>query len=128
MKGVGKPQYYLGGDVVGLGPEWEKEGISEAFSDETYIQNALPKLAKSCGLVEFQKLYVSFCTEYHPELDETDLLPDDEISIYKSLLGSANWIITLGRYDIAYTTNTSSRYFTAPRKGHMKALQRVFEY
>src|SRR5688500_18364215 len=53
MKGVGKPQYYLGGDVVGLGPEWEKEGISEAFSAETYIQNALPKLAKSCGLTEF---------------------------------------------------------------------------
>ena len=54
MKGVGKPQYYLGGDVVGLvGPEWEKEGISESFSAETYIHNALPKLAKSCGLQEF---------------------------------------------------------------------------
>ena len=35
MKGVGKPQYYLGGDVVGLGPEWEKEDISESFSAET---------------------------------------------------------------------------------------------
>ncbi len=49
MKGVGKPQYYLGGDVVELGPEWEKEGISEAISAETHILNALPKLAKSCG-------------------------------------------------------------------------------
>ena len=28
MKGVGKPQYYyLGGDVVELGEEWNKEGI-----------------------------------------------------------------------------------------------------
>ena len=53
MKGVGKPQYYLGGDVASLGPEWEKEGISESFSAETYIHNALPKLAKSCGLQEF---------------------------------------------------------------------------
>ena len=42
MKGVGKPQYYLGGDVVELGLEWEKEGISAAFSTETYIINALP--------------------------------------------------------------------------------------
>jgi hypothetical protein len=56
------------------------------------------------------------------------LLPDDEISIYKSLLGSANWIITLGRYDIAYATNTLSRYSMAPRKGHMKAMHRVFGY
>ena len=66
MKGVGKPQYYLGGDVVSLGPEWEKEGITEAFSAETYILNAIPKLAKSCGLAEFQKIYMSFNSEYHP--------------------------------------------------------------
>ena len=47
MKGVGKPMYYLGGDVVELGPEWEKEGIQQAFSAETYIPTILPKLAKS---------------------------------------------------------------------------------
>ena len=37
MKGVGKPEYYLGGDVIELGPEWELEGISQSFSAETYI-------------------------------------------------------------------------------------------
>src|SRR5687767_12885164 len=105
MKGVGKPQYYLGGDVVGLGPEWEKEGISEAFSAETYIQNALPKLAKSCGLEEFRKHTTPFADKYHPELDESTLLLPDQISVYKSLLGSALWVITLGRFDIAYAIN-----------------------
>ncbi len=55
MKGVGKPQYYLGGDVVDLGPEWEKEGLKSAFSAETYILNVLPKLAKLCGLEVFKK-------------------------------------------------------------------------
>ena len=55
LKGVGKPQYYLGGDVEDLGPEWEKEDIFMVFSAETYITKALPKLAKSCGLKEFQK-------------------------------------------------------------------------
>jgi hypothetical protein len=37
-EGVGKPQYYLGGDVVELGEEWNKEGIYTAFSAETYIK------------------------------------------------------------------------------------------
>ena len=32
MKGVGKPQYYLGGDVVGMGPEWEKKESLRHFS------------------------------------------------------------------------------------------------
>ena len=50
----------------------------------------------------------------------------DQISMFKSLLGSANWIITLGRFDIAYATNTLSRYSMAPRLGHMNAPQRVF--
>ena len=28
MKGVGKPQYYLGGDVVNLGEEWQNHNCS----------------------------------------------------------------------------------------------------
>jgi hypothetical protein len=88
--------------VIQLSPDWEKEGISGAFSAETYITNVLPKLAKSCGIDEFKKSITPFRDDYHPELDESDLLPPDQISIYKSLLGSANWIITLGRFDIAY--------------------------
>jgi len=43
-------------------------------------------------------------------------------------LGSANWIITLGRFDIAYATNTLSRYSMAPKEGHMAAMHRIFGY
>jgi hypothetical protein len=61
-------------------------------------------------------------------MDKTDLLSPDQISVYKSLLGSANWIITLGRFDIAYATNSLSRYSMAPRQGHMEAMYRIFGY
>ena len=53
MKGVGKPQYYLGGDVFELREEWNKEGIYTAFSAETYIKNSLGKLATMCGKPNF---------------------------------------------------------------------------
>jgi hypothetical protein len=131
MKDVGKPQYYLGGDVIDLGAEWEKEGISAAFSAETYITNTLPKLAKLCfdkELGDFKKYNTPFCEDYHPELDSTPLIPPETISLYQSLLGSANWIITLGRFDIAFAINTLSRYSMAPREGHMLAMHRVFGY
>ena len=39
MKGIGEPRYYLGGDVHKLSEQWEKEGITESFSAETYISN-----------------------------------------------------------------------------------------
>ena len=128
MKDVGKPQYYLGGDVIDLGPEWEKENIFNAFSAETYISNALPKLSKLCDLQDFKKANTPFSEEYHPELDESPLVPPEKISLYQSLLGSANWIITLGRFDISFAINTLSRYSMAPREGHMLAMYRIFGY
>src|SRR6476619_816200 len=93
MKDVGKPLYYLGGDVIDLGSEWEREGISTAFSAETYISNALPKLANLCGFDTFKKYTTPFSEEYHPEMDSTTLIPPEQISLYQSLIGTANWII-----------------------------------
>lgn len=126
MKDVGKPQYYLGGDVIDMGPEWEKEGITSAFSAESYISNALPKLATLCGLENFKKANTPFHKDYHAEFDDFSLVPPEMISLYQSLLGSANWIITLGRFDISYAINTLSRYSMAPREGHMNAMHIVF--
>ena len=128
MKGVGKPQYYLGGDVVELPEEWHKEGVHTAFSAETYIKNCIPKLLVMCGVPEFKKVKTPFHEEYHPELETTDLLSPTDISKYKSLIGSGNWLITLGRFDIQFAISTLSQYSMAPRKGHMQALQRVFGY
>jgi len=49
-------------------------------------------------------------------------------SKYRSVIGSLNWILTLGRFDIAYALSTLSRYNMAPRQGHMDALKRVLGY
>ena len=110
MKGVGKPQYYLGGDVVELQEPWDKEGIYTAFSAETYIKNCLPKLKAMCGVTEFKKVKTPFAEDYHPELELSELLSPPEISKYKSLIGSGNWLITLGRFDIQFAISTLSQY------------------
>ena len=44
------------------------------------------------------------------------------------MVGSLNWVITLGRFDIQYAVSTMARYNGAPRSGHLKALIRVFGY
>lgn len=44
------------------------------------------------------------------------------------MIGSANWIIALGRFAIAYATSTLARYSTAPSIGHYTAAQRIFGY
>src|SRR5688500_14546070 len=130
MKAVGTPEYYLGGNVIQLGEEWEKEGISAALSAETYIGNIVEKLAKMVGVPEFPKgrYKTPMTEEYYSELDETGFCSPLEGSKYRSLIGSANWIVALGRFDIAFATSTLARYSTVPRKGHYKEAQRIFSF
>ena len=66
--------------------------------------------------------------EYHPETDETPLLDAWGGSIYHGLIGSANWAITLGCFDIQYATQVLLRYSMAPREGHLSAMKQVFSY
>ena len=41
------------------------------------------------------------------------------------MIGSLNWIISLGRFDIQYCTTTLARCNNGPRKGHLKAVLSV---
>ena len=76
----------------------------------------------------FKSKHTPMDSEYHPELDDSPLMDLDGISKYRSMIGSLNWILTLGRFDIAHSLNTMSRHSMAPREGHFKAIQRLFGY
>ena len=57
-------------------------------------------------------------SEYHPELDESPLCDPQHITKYKSLLGCANWIIILGRFDIQFVVTMLAHYLNAACQGH----------
>ena len=64
-------------------------------------------------------------TDYHPETDDSPLLNDEDASKYRSIIGSLNWLIALGGFDVHYATNALSRFGVASREGHLKAAQRI---
>jgi hypothetical protein len=129
LKGVGAPEYYLGGSIDDIvDKQWQEEGVFTALSARTYIENVMEKLELLCGVEQFHKANSPMNDIYHPETDETPLLDDEHASKYRGLIGSANWIITLGRFDIAYATMALARFSMAPREGHFKAMKRVFGY
>ena len=128
MKGVGRPMYYLGGDVEHLTPDWEKQGIHTAFSANTYITSILPELKELSSREAFPKKKVPMSADYHPELDDSPLCSPREMSLYRTFIGSANWVITLGRFDICYALSALARYMMAPRKGHLEAMIHLFGY
>jgi hypothetical protein len=64
----------------------------------------------------------------HPELDDTPFLEADGIQDYQSVIGSAQWAISLGRLDIQTAVMTLSSFQSAPRIGHLERAKRVVRY
>ena len=64
----------------------------------------------------------------HPELDATSELDIDGLKKYQSLIGALQWIVTLGRLDIAVAVMTLSSFRAAPREGHLERAKRIYGY
>ena len=62
----------------------------------------------------------------HAELDYTKLLTGESIQHYLTMIGQLQWLVTLGRFDIHTQVTTLSRFRSAPSKGHLERLQRIY--
>jgi hypothetical protein len=81
LKGVGIPQYYLGGNVEFIGEAWKNQGLGLALSARTYIQNVIPKLESLCDK-EFKPGKTPMSEGYHPETDDLPLCIEDDSAKY----------------------------------------------
>ena len=54
----------------------------------------------------------------HPEMDDSGLLNNDH-SRYCMLIGSGEWAVTLGRFDVIYAIQTMARFSAAPKQEQM---------
>ena len=92
-----------------------------------YIKNVVAKYEDLLGRT-LKEYRVPMESSYHPSTDESEPLEQKELSVFYGLIGSANWLITLGRFDVHYATNALSHFSMAPRRGHLEAMIRVFGY
>ena len=56
------------------------------------------------------------------------MLNIDGIKIYQSLIGSLQWAIQIGRFDVGTATMTMSRFHAFPRQGHLDRVKRIIGY
>ena len=63
---------------------------------------------------------------YRPELDETDTLDDYKANYYQSLIGILQWVVELGRIEIAFEVSTMAQFNCNPRTGHLRNTLRIF--
>ena len=128
LKGIGVPEYYLGGNIHETDEVLREKGISTSISASTYIHNSLEKMERLLGNGPIRQCKTPMADNAHPEMDESALLSDEYASKYRAMIGSLNWIVTLGRIDIAYAVNAMARFNMNPREGHYEMAKRIFGY
>ena len=121
LKGTGPMTYHLGCDfsrdedgTLGMSP---KKYLERVFDNYEKIYGEKPKGAAS-PLVHGD----------HPELDDSDLLEQDGIKEYQSLIGSLQWSVSLGRFDVTTAVMMMSSFHALPRKGHLDRAKRIIGY
>jgi Reverse transcriptase (RNA-dependent DNA polymerase) len=121
LKGTSPFKYHLGCDYI------RDDTGTLCFGPRKYIEKMMDQYEKMFG--KKPKEYTSPLEKSdHPENDTTDKLDQAGIKIYQSMIGSLQWVISLGQFDIQTATMTMSWFQTAPRKGHLEQLMHIYSY
>ena len=57
---------------------------------------------------------------YLPELDQSEELDADGVTLYQELIGVLRWAIEIGRVDVYLEVSMLSAYQASPRCGHLE--------
>jgi len=113
FKGVGVPEYYLGGNI-------KREKIKNSpfyftvLSAKTYIKNIVNKIERLFD-IKLKSYHSPLKEGSHPGVDASAHLDIDKIS-------------PIGRINVMFAAVTMSRYKHAPREGHFKTMFCIFGY
>jgi hypothetical protein len=122
LKGTGPVIYHLGCDYFR-----DEDGIL-CVAPLKYIDRMADTYRELFGVAPKQNIQSPMEKGDHPELDDSPLLEEDGIHKYQSLIGTLQWTISLGRFDIATAVMTMSSFRVAPREGHLTRLRRICGY
>ena len=127
LKGGTAPESYLGANI---GKYTIVKGIETWYmSSSQYLDRAISVVEAKLGkLLPGSKIKTPLPTDYHPELDTSPYLEEDDANYYLSLIGILQWLCELGRVDICFAVGLMSRFNALPRQNHMDTVLRVFAY
>ena len=122
FKGTGPIQYHLG-----MNFERDEDGTLRYIATK-YIEKMVDSYERMFGEKPSRKATSPLNAGDHPELDQSEFLDEEGIQVYQSLIGSLQWIITIGRLDVQVAVMTLSSFRSAPRRGHLDRAKRVVGY
>ena len=120
VKGDGQLEYHFGCDF-----KLDKDGTLVAQPTK-YINKTQDSYKKMFPNENFINAQSPLQENDHPELDNSELCNEEQITKYMSMIGQ--WAITLGRYNILSQVMSMSRLRLAPKVGHLERMKRFYGY
>jgi Reverse transcriptase (RNA-dependent DNA polymerase) len=122
LKGTGPIDVHLG-----MTFHRDQEG-NLCISSANYVEKMIGTYEKYFGEKPKQNVMSPLEKGDHPELDDSELLDSQGITLYQSLIGALQWAVSIGRFDIHTAVMTLSGFRVAPRRGHLDRVKRVYAY
>ena len=126
--GFNQPTTFLGADVSMF--EGRHGDKCFGLSSTSYTTRTIEELERRLEERKM-KIYESVSPmdiNYHPEMDLSDHLTDEDTNWYQELIGTLRWLVEIGRIDIANGVSLLSSHLTSPREGHFMAALRIYGY
>ena len=98
------------------------------ITPKKYIDRIMDNYKRTFGESPKQNVSSPLDKGDHPELDDSEFLDDEGIQQYQSLIGSLQWAVSIGRFDIQTHVMTLSSFRAAPRRGHLDRARRICGY
>ena len=122
LKGTGPIEYHLGMDF-----ERGEDGVLR-YSPNKYIDKMMDSYERLFGKKPSTNAHAPVEPGDHPELDTSEFLDEEQTTIYMSLIGALQWIVSIGRFDVQSALVSLSSFRAAPRRGHLDRVKRIYGY
>ena len=121
LKGVGPLEYHLG-------CTYKKDPDGTLAADPRRYVNKILESFERMFKEKPRKSRPPLEGGDHPELDTSELCDEHQTKQFQTLIGQLQWLISLGRFDIAVHVMALSRFRAQPRKGHLDRAKRIVGY
>ena len=121
LKGVGPLEYHLG-------CTYKKDPDGTLAADPSRYVNKILESYERMFKEKPRKSRPPLEGGDHPELDTSELCDEHQTKQFQTLIGQLQWLISLGRFDIAVHVMSLSRFRAQPRKGHLDRAKRIVGY
>ena len=122
FKGTGPLSFHLGSDFLR-----DEDGVL-CMMPKKFLDKIFSAYERMFGEKPSTKAQSPMEKGDHPELDKSELLDAQGTQQFQSLIGSLQWAVSMGRFDMATAVMSLSSFRSVPRRGHLERAKRICGY